>query len=100
MRISRIHVRPRKGDDHTARSLALLRAGALNALDDGAQVAIQLEYPATGEIVEVKENKRYEPARIAKLERAIGGITRGEFPAQPENPKACLRCPFWMVCPA
>ena len=100
VRISRIHVRPRKGDDHTARSLALLRAGALNALDDGAQVAIQLEYPATGEIVEVKENKRYEPARIAKLERAIGGITRGEFPAQPENPKACLRCPFWMVCPA
>lgn len=98
--ISRIHARARKDDDHTGRTLALLRAGINSELGEQAKVTITLEYPATGETFVAKENKRYEGQRIEKLAAAVTGIVEGRFPACPDSPWACHRCPFWIECPA
>ena len=89
--------RPRD-DDRLAPRLALLRAAARQ--ESGGEVRIDLEYLETGATVEVEAKERYERPRLDKLAAAVEGIRAGAFPAAPAAADECLRCPFWMICPA
>jgi hypothetical protein len=48
----------------------------------------------------VPPSPRYEPLRLDSVEGAVRGILDGRFPARPSQARACLTCPFWIVCPA
>jgi hypothetical protein len=50
--------------------------------------------------VEVADAGRYEQQRLDKLEGAVQGIRAGHFPPAPAEADECLRCPFWIICPA
>jgi DNA helicase II / ATP-dependent DNA helicase PcrA len=89
--------RPRD-DDRLAPRLALLRAAARQ--ESGGEVRIDLEYLETGATVEVEAKERYERPRLDKLAAAVEGIRAGAFPPAPAAADECLRCPFWMICPA
>ena len=89
-----------RDEDRKAARLALLRAAAREALGPDVPLRVELEYLATGTVVEVPDAGRYERARLAKLEAAVAGIRAGYFPPAPDEAGACLQCPFWIICPA
>jgi len=89
--------RPRD-EDRRAPRLALLRAAARQ--ESGAEVRVDLEYMDTGDTVEVEAKERYDRPRLDKLAAAVEGIRAGAFPPAPAEADECLRCPFWMICPA
>jgi CRISPR/Cas system-associated exonuclease Cas4 (RecB family) len=60
---------------------------------------VRLHYLADGTTVDVDENPRYEPGRIAKYEDAIDGILSRAFPPEPQSSETCLSCQFLFVCP-
>ena len=100
VRISRVRASYPGDKDHTAPRLALIRAEAGKCLGGRDRVSIELEYPATGEIVTVKDGKTWENKRVDALAEAVGGILAGYFPPMPQKAHYCATCPFWMICPA
>jgi DNA helicase II / ATP-dependent DNA helicase PcrA len=92
-----VHRRPRK-DDHTAEHLALLRLAARQA-DPQSQADIEVFSTATGETREVKEDRRWEPHRVAKYEAPLRGLAAGDFAPKPSEAQ-CASCPFFFICPS
>ena len=91
----------RESDEHRREPrLALLRAGATQALGEGVPVQIEVDYVATGGVRVVPPSARYEPPRIDAVAGAVRGILDGRFPATPSQARDCATCPFWVVCPA
>src|SRR5579871_4844713 len=93
LHLQRRHKRPAKKTDHTEEELALLRVAAQQHAPD-RKVEIALHYLTDGETRPVPENRRYEPARVEKFDRALEGIQRGDFPAEPSEQK-CAHCPYF-----
>ncbi|HMA36773.1 MAG TPA: 3'-5' exonuclease, partial [Chloroflexia bacterium] len=100
IRVVRLRTGKPRDDDRRALRLALIQAAARQELGPTAPLTIELEYLETGETVPVEIAGRYERERLAKLEGAVQGIRAGHFPATPADADACLRCPFWIICPA
>jgi superfamily I DNA/RNA helicase/Zn-dependent peptidase ImmA (M78 family) len=100
VRLVRTRVGKPRDEDRKALRLALLRAAARHTLGAGVPLTIELEYLGTGETVEVADAGRYEQQRLDKLEGAVQGIRAGHFPPAPAEADECLRCPFWIICPA
>ncbi len=98
VRVVRVRTGKPNDEDRKSPRLALLRRAAQQAAGAGVPVTVELEYLQTGETVEVPDT-RYEAARIEKFERAVAGIRAGHFPPAPAEADACLRCPFWIICP-
>jgi len=88
----------RPGDkDHTDPRHALLRRAAKEARG-GEPVNLRIRYLSTGEIRDVPEQPRWEPARVAKYEEALAGIRDGDFMPNPSQDN-CPGCPFFFICP-
>jgi hypothetical protein len=100
MRLVRTRVGKPRDEDRKAPRLALLRAAARHTLGADVPLAIELEYLGTGETVEVADAGRFEQHRLDKLDGAVRGIRAGLFPPIPAETDECLRCPFWIICPA
>ncbi len=98
VRVVRVRTGKPNDEDRKSPRLALLRRAAEQAAGSGVPVTVELEYLQTGETVEVPDT-RYEAARIEKYERAVAGIRAAHFPPTPTEADACLRCPFWIICP-
>jgi CRISPR/Cas system-associated exonuclease Cas4 (RecB family) len=98
MRITQhVHRRPKK-DDHTGESLALLRLAAKQRAA-GSPVEIALHSTDTGETREIAEDRRWEPKRVEKYEKALQELAAGQYPARPSDSQ-CASCPFFFICPA
>ncbi|MDQ2808645.1 MAG: UvrD-helicase domain-containing protein, partial [Chloroflexota bacterium] len=98
VRVVRVRTGKPNDEDRKSPRLALLRRAAEQVAGSGVPVTIELEYLQTGETIEVPDT-RYEAARIEKYERAVAGIRAAHFPPTPAEADACLRCPFWIICP-
>jgi superfamily I DNA/RNA helicase len=100
VRLVRTRVGKPRDEDRKAARLALLRAAARHTLGADVPLTIELEYLGTGETVEVADAGRFEQQRLDKLAGAVRGIRAGHFPPTPAETDECLRCPFWIICPA
>ncbi len=89
--------KPRDSHRNSPR-LALIREGVRQE-HGRAPEEIRLRYLTTGETLTIKEQPRYEPARVAKYEESLIGIEAGEFGARPSSDE-CPHCPFFFICPA
>ena len=98
VRVVRVRTGKPNDEDRKSPRLALLRRAAEQIAGPGVPVTVELEYLQTGETVEVPDT-RYEAARIEKYARAVAGIRAAHFPPAPAEADACLRCPFWIICP-
>jgi hypothetical protein len=98
LRLTRRLARPARKDDHTDPRLALLREAARQQ-DATRPIQIALSYARDGELREVPENARYEPARIARYDSALQGIQENQFEPDPDDRK-CPGCPYFFICPA
>jgi hypothetical protein len=100
VRLVRTRLGKANDEDRKAIRLAFWRVAARQTYGPDVPVTIALDYPATGDTVEVPDAGRWEKERLVKLENAVRGIRAHYFPAQPAEADECLRCPFWIICPS
>ena len=60
--------------------------------------SVQMRYLSTDEIEPVELKPNGIKSRLAKYDRGITGILRGDFAPKPDD-RMCPRCPNYFVCP-
>ena len=55
---------------------------------------------STGEAMPIKLLAKKEQNLYEKVEQALQGMERNEFPAHPDEQARCSTCPFFLICPA
>lgn len=77
---------------------ALYHAAAEHVYPPGAQIVLQAESLATGDVQGIPLSLRTRTTRLAHYDAAMAGILRAEFPAQPSEWE-CPQCAFYFLCP-
>ncbi|MGI8588074.1 MAG: UvrD-helicase domain-containing protein [Chloroflexia bacterium] len=99
VRLVRQRIGKLNDEDRKSPRLALARVAARAEFGPDVPLTVAVESLETGETMEVPDS-RYEAARVAKLGAAVAGIRAARFPPAPAEADGCLRCPFWIICPA
>lgn len=55
---------------------------------------------STGETMPIKMTGKKEQSLYENVTRAIKGLREHNYPAQPEQPRNCPTCPFFLICPS
>jgi DNA helicase-2/ATP-dependent DNA helicase PcrA len=63
-------------------------------------VELHVHNMSTGEITPLKLTDKKEKSLYDGITQAIQGLQHHHYPAQPEQPRMCPTCPFFLICPA
>jgi DNA helicase-2/ATP-dependent DNA helicase PcrA len=83
--------------DPTAREL--LYARAYQQQHPNRPIELHFHNMSTGETFEIKLTQKKEQSLYQELEKALGGMSRHEYPPKPDA-QVCPVCPFFLICPA
>ncbi|GCE25868.1 DNA helicase [Dictyobacter alpinus] len=83
-----------------ARMKDLFYALAYRQQYPGQNVELHSHNMSTGESLPITIGSRKEKNLYQKIEQAVKGLENNEYPARPEDPQGCPRCPFFFICPA
>ncbi len=65
-----------------------------------AERTIQIVYLSTHTVQPVSLSSKTINTRLGHYDKAIAGIRRKDFPAQPAERQQCPQCPYYFICPA
>jgi hypothetical protein len=97
LRVRRIRTGKPTSGEASKEVYALYRAGARQNYPD-ADHDVETLYLTTDEVRAANLTDKTEKSRLGKYDKAILGVRRGVFTADP-NDHNCPRCPNFFICP-